>query len=146
MATQGWQGIRPELLEAPAKPRGRRTVAELIQAEADKRSERQLLAEVTAELDRMVEARAIAAWYHRPDRPPREKDREHKGMPDLVICTWRKPLLVELKRPDGKGVLSPEQQLWLGALGPEYAAVALSVAELLAFLWEKGGVSWRRSR
>jgi hypothetical protein len=47
------------------------------------------------------------------------------------------PIALELKRTDGKGKVSPEQQVWLDGWG-ERGAVCSSQAEVLDFLrrWE----------
>jgi len=140
MATGGWGGVRPELLEQQAPRRGRRTIDELVRAEGAARWERDLLAEVTRVLDELVASGALLCWYHRPDRAPRERDRERPGLPDLVIGVRPDLVIgVELKRPDGTGRLRHEQETWLRAWGTR-GCLATSLAEVLAHLRRWGVV------
>lgn len=136
MATGGWGGIRPDLLEQAAargrQPRGRRSIDELVSADNAARLERDLqrqVEELLAELQRLGQ---IVRWHHVPDT--RRTRSEQAGHLDLVVGIEDGLVVaVELKRPDGKGRISPEQADWLRCWG-ERATVATRVGEVIEFL------------
>lgn len=146
MATGGWQGLRPDLLEQAAarerSPRGRRSIDELLAADATVRLERDLQAQVEALLKGLQDLGQILAWHHAPD--VKRKRGEQAGFLDLTIGV-RAGLVVaiELKRPDGHGRLSAEQLVWLRCHG-ERGAVCTSLAEVMAFL-QRWGIGQRRA-
>jgi hypothetical protein len=122
----------------PARPRGRRTIAELLQAQASVELERDLLAWVVAELERLRACRRIRRWHHVPD--VRRTRKEQEGMLDLHIGVRRDLVIaLELKRPDGRGVVSEAQQDWLDCWG-DRGALCQSRDEVLAHLKRWGVV------
>ena len=132
MATGGWGGLRPDLLERPAPRRGRRSIDELLAADATAKLERDLQRQVEALLQGLQELGQIIRWHHVPDT--RRTRAEQAGHLDLVVGIEAGLVVaVELKRPDGKGKVSPEQADWLRCWG-ERATVATSLGEVIEFL------------
>lgn len=136
MATSGWAGIDPTLLSRTTTRRA--TVHERVAQMGELALERDLLAWTAALLLRLKEQGRIRRWHHVPDQ--RRTRAEQAGMLDLHIGV-RDGLVIalELKRPDGKGKLSPEQIDWLACWG-DRGAVACSQEQVLEHLRRWGVV------
>jgi hypothetical protein len=142
---KGWEGyevneagdVVPSILAKPGRAR-RKGTNELVLEQLGSDLERALetWAEALLEAAR-VEGRC-RAWFHVPDT--RRKRNEKAGFLDLTIAPRQGlPVACELKRTDGKGKVSPEQQVWLDSWG-ERGSVCSSQAEVLAFLRKWGVV------
>lgn len=139
------------MMPPDAKPRAlyccdlcRRTAAKWRPGKADRtgpdragsrRTEHDLLREVMAKLGELKRAGLIEDFIHiAPKGSHRASRSVERGFPDLPIAV--RPgciLLVELKAPDGSGVLSPAQEVWLRCAGRSgvVATEWRDVAELL---------------
>jgi hypothetical protein len=135
MATGGWAGVRPDLLTQ--RNARRPTIDEQVAAMGEQALERDLLAWVVALLVRLREQGVIRRWHHVPD--VRRRRGEQPGMLDLHVAVTPgimplpAVLALELKRPDGKGRVSPEQLDWLDSWG-DRGAVCCSQTQVLEHL------------
>jgi hypothetical protein len=146
MATQGWGGYGfdgrqlQQLGPSPAAAKKRRKgVNELVLEQLGTTLERDLETWTEALLTAAMAEGGCRAWFHLPDTS--SKKRGTSGFLDLAIVPRTGlPIALELKRTDGLGRVSPEQQVWLESWG-ERGAVASSQAEVLDFLRRWGVVA-----
>jgi len=140
MATQGWAGVRPDLVATPPK-KGRRTVDELVremnasgEAAPAKvvQTEAEFSAETRALLKALRAAGEILCFRHRPSA--KGWGNEGRGEPDWAIGV-RAGLIVhvEEKTHARTSRLRPEQVVWLLCAG-DRGAVCRDIDELRAFL------------
>ena len=107
---------------------------------------RKILDAHTAEddlLDKTIRYARLRHWRVHHDRPARTRDgwrtaiQGDKGFPDLLMVRGRRIVVAELKDEDGEP--TPEQEVWLAALG-EVAWPSTHVSVLRTYVWRPS--SW----